>query len=285
MRWLSANHRGRIVGRGMSVRVRDLVSGGLEQLRHEPIEKRIRARAGEETVIDTRRALLVWEPKRVVPSYAVPEADVSGELAPAAAQDDAPVEGQWLGERRVYDPRIPFSVHTSEGEPVSIRAGGGEAAGFRPADPDLAGYVIVDFGGFDGWLEEDEPNVGHPRDPFHRIDIVHSSRHVWVEHDGEVVAESTRPYLLFETQLPVRYYLPREDVRPDRLASSDTHTFCAYKGRASYLSLTGAEDVAWFYPEPLREAAEVTDRVAFFNERVDIVVDGERLERPRSPWS
>jgi uncharacterized protein (DUF427 family) len=269
----------------MSVRVQDLVTGGLDELRHEPIEKRIRARVGENTVIDTRRALVVWEPKRVVPSYAVPEEDVSGEIAPAAAADEAPVEGHWLGERRVYDPSIAFSVHTTEGEPVTIRAGGREAAGFRPADSDLGGYVIVEFGGFDAWFEEDEPNLGHPRDPFHRIDIVHSSRHVRVEHDGEVVAESTRPHLLFETQLPVRYYLPREDLRADLLAPSDKHTFCAYKGRASYLSLASAKDVAWFYPEPLREAAEVTGRVAFFNERIDITVDGQRLERPRSPWS
>jgi len=98
------------------------------------------------------------------------------------------------------------------------------------------------------------------------------------------VAESARPYLLFETGLPPRFYLPPEDVRTDRLARSDTRTACAYKGQASYWALDG-RDVAWYYPEPLREAAEVTGRIAFFNERVDIVVDGERRERPVTPWS
>jgi uncharacterized protein (DUF427 family) len=149
----------------------------------------------------------------------------------------------------------------------------------------LAGYVIVDFDDFDAWYEEDERNVGHPRDPFHRIDIVHSTRHVRVEHDGELIAESSTPYLLFEPPLPVRYYLPPADVRSDLLAPSDTRTFCAYKGEASYLSLASSADVAWFYPAPLREAAEVTGRIAFFNEHVDITVDGTALGRPQTPWS
>jgi len=145
--------------------------------------------------------------------------------------------------------------------------------------------VILDFRAFDAWYEEDERNVGHPRDPFHRIDVVQSSRHVRVEADGAVLAESTTPYVLFETYLPARFYLPAEDVRMDLLTPSDTRTRCAYKGEASYWALGGAGDVAWTYREPLREAAEVRDRIAFFNERVDVVVDGQRLERPVTPWS
>ena len=126
--------------------------------------------------------------------------------------------------------------------------------------------------------------MAHARDPHKRVDVVPSSRHVRVEVDGELLAESRRPLLLFETSLPVRYYLPPEDVRTDRLAPSASSTACAYKGEASYWALDG-RDVAWYYRRPLREAAEVTDRVAFFNERVDITVDGERLERPVTPWS
>lgn len=144
--------------------------------------------------------------------------------------------------------------------------------------------MIVDFDGFDAWYEEDERNLGHPRDPFHRIDIVHSSRHVRVERNGVLLAESSRPHLLFEPPLPVRYYLPAEDVRAE-LDPSEKRTFCAYKGEASYLSVEGEADVAWIYRAPLREAAELTNRVAFFNERVDIAVDGTPLERPVTPWS
>ena len=273
----------------MSTQLRTLLMDRLDRLRHEPIQKRIRATLGDETVVDSTRALVVWEPKRVVPQYAVPEADIAAEIvsggeAAGAAPSDADVP-HVLG-RPVLDPSIPFAVHTTDGEPVTVRARGTgrEAAGFRPADPDLAGHVILDFMSFDAWYEEDERNVSHPRDPFHRIDVLRSSRHVRIERDGEVLAESTRPYLLFEPPLPVRYYLPREDVRAE-LTPSDRRTACAYKGEASYWSVAGAEAVAWSYPAPLREAAEIVDRVAFFNEQVDVIVDGVRHQRPVTPWS
>jgi uncharacterized protein (DUF427 family) len=270
----------------MSTRLRDVLMKELGVLRHEPIDKRIRATLGGSTVVDSTRAMLVWEPQRVVPTYAVPEEDVRAEIAPAGAAE-APAIGDapQLAGRRVLDPSVPFAVRSTEGEPLVVRADGREAEAFRAADPDLEGYVIVDFDGFDEWFEEDERNVGHPRDPFHRIDIVHASRHVIVELDGEVLAESSAPYLLFEPPIPVRYYLPREDVRMDLLLPSDTRTICAYKGQASYLSHEHAADVAWTYPAPLREAGEVTDRIAFFNERADLLVDGARLERPITPWS
>lgn len=262
----------------------------LGSLRHEPIEKRIRATLGERTAIDSTRALVVWEPKRVVPSYAVPVGDVDAELEPPASPGvGAPARADVprLGERPVYDPSIPFAVHTTDGEALTVRAGGvtREAAAFRPADPDLADYLLLDFAAFDAWYEEDERNVSHPRDPFHRIDIVHGSRNVRIERNGRVLAESSCPHLLFEPLLPVRYYLPLEDVATDLLAPSETTTSCAYKGEASYWSLPDEDDIAWTYRAPLREAAEVTGRIAFFNERVDLTVDGARLERPVTPWS
>ena len=271
----------------MSTRLGDVLMRELGALRYEPTDKRIRGTLGDRTVIDSTRAMLVWEPERVVPSYAVPVEDVDGEISAAPGADEPRPAGiPRLGDRPVLDPSIPFSVHTAEGEPVTIRGRTTrEAAAFRPSDPALAGYVIVDFAGFDAWYEEDERNVAHPRDPFHRIDIVHSSRDVRVELDGQVLAQSSDPYLLFEPPLPVRYYLPREDVRTDLLRPSETRTFCAYKGQAAYWSLAGEDDVAWSYAEPLREAAEVTGRLAFFNERLDVVVDGTRLERPVTPWS
>jgi uncharacterized protein (DUF427 family) len=251
----------------MSTRVSDTMSRQLDQLRHEPTDKRIRATFGDDPVVDSTRAMLVWEPRRVVPSYAVPVEDVAGELLPAAA-----------------------AAHSGDGEVVSLRVGDEtrEGAGCRPADPDLDGYVILAFRSFDKWFEEDELNVGHPRDPFKRIDILHSSRHVRVELDGELLAETTRPLLLFETSLPMRVYMPREDVRAE-LRPSTKLTYCAYKGQASYWSLDAAgterKDLVWSYEHPLREAAEITGLVAFFNEKVDIAVDGKRSERPRTYWS
>jgi uncharacterized protein (DUF427 family) len=284
----------------MSARIRDFLSNGFDQLRREPIAKRIRAVHAGGTVADTTRAVLVWEPRRVVPSYAIPVEDFHGELLPAgpagagtAGTDAADAAGVPLPDvtaRPVLDPSIPFAVHTTPGQVVTVRAGGQDrpGAGFRPADPDLAGYVVLDFDAFDAWYEEDEPNVAHPRDPFHRIDVLSSSRSVRLELDGQLLAESSRPALLFESMLPMRYYLPREDIRAE-LTPSSTTTYCAYKGRASYWSATvGGQvipDVAWTYEEPLHDAAQVRGLIAFFDERIDLTLDGQRRERPVTPWS
>jgi uncharacterized protein (DUF427 family) len=274
----------------MSSRMADRLLAPAAEARYEPTAKRIRATLDGDTVVDTTRALMVWEPRRVVPSYAVPLADVRAELVPAPPAPPPDASGVALGERMILDPSIPFAVHTMDGESLSLRLDSQthEGVAFRPADPALEDHLILDFGAFDAWYEEDEPNVGHPRSPFHRIDILYSSRTVRVEHEGTVLAESQRPRLLFETMLPVRAYLPRADVRVP-LEPSDKHTFCAYKGQASYWTpvVDGQrlENLAWSYEAPLREAAEVRGLIAFFNERVDLVVDGERWERPRTPWS
>ena len=256
----------------MSTRMQDLLAGARGQLRHEPIEKRVRADLAGQTVVDSTRAILVWEPRRVVPSYAVPVEDVHAEVTESPA-----TSGQAKG---VLHPGIPFSVHTAEGEPVSIddRVG----AGFRLADADLAGYVVLDFAAFDGWYEEDERIAGHPRDPFHRVDVRQSARPVRIEVGGEVVAETTQARMLFETQLPTRFYIPREDIRPE-LHPSDRHSYCPYKGDASYWSFDAGgrrrEDIAWSYEQPLPDAAAITGLVAFWDERVDVFLDGERRAR------
>ena len=279
----------------MSTRMRDLLTGGLGELRHEPTAKRIRAVLDGRMVVDTTRALLVWEPRRIVPSYAVPADGITAELAPAdtAATDAAGTIGAHMPElsgRPVLDPSVPFAVHSAEGRAADLRAGEQDrpGAGFYPTDPDLAGYVVLDFGAFDAWYEEDEPNVAHPRDPFHRIDVLPSSRHVRVELDGHVLAESSRPALLFETMLPARYYLPPDDIRAE-LTPSSTRTWCAYKGQASYWAATVGDrvvpDLAWTYQQPRHDAAHVRGLIAFFNERLDVIVDGERPERPNTPWS
>ena len=141
--------------------------------------------------------------------------------------------------------------------------------GQRFDDPDLAGLVHIPFGAADKWLEEDEVMLGHARDPFARIDVRRSSRHVRIEKDGRLLAESTRPVLLFETGLPTRYYLPLENVVAP-VEDSDHHTICPYKGVASYYTVGGHKDIAWYYPDPLPGVEPIKDLVAFWNERSSI---------------
>jgi uncharacterized protein (DUF427 family) len=263
----------------MGTRMRNLLGGALQSLRYEACEKRLRIHLDGEPVADTVNGLLVWEPRRLVPTYAVPEGDVAARLESAGRVDD-------LADQV---PTNPFAVHTCTGEMFDVIVDGpGEgrrpSAAFRPDDPDLTGYLTFDFSAFE-WHEEDEPIVAHPRDPFKRIDILASTRQIRIEREGRLLALSSRPLLLFETLLPTRFYLPRADVIAD-LEQTDTVSYCAYKGRASYFSVPGGPtDVAWTYHQPLREAEPIRDYIAFFNERVDVIVDGQPRQRPTTPWS
>jgi uncharacterized protein (DUF427 family) len=205
-----------------------------------PSPKWVRARLNGDTVADTRRAYLVWEPGRPVPVYAVPREDVAPEA---------------LDRATGYD------------------------------DPELAQYVTFPRDSGVTWFDEDDEAPGHPRDPFHRIDVHPSSRHVRISVDGEVVAESSSPVLLFETGLPMRIYLDPADVRMDLLTPTDTRTLCPYKGHASYWTLGDHQDIAWTYKEPIAGVGPIKDRIAFFDEKVDVDVDGERVVRPQTPWS
>ena len=141
----------------------------------------------------------------------------------------------------------------------------------------------------EAWFEEEEQVFVHPCGPYHRVDVLDSSRHVKVSVNGEVVAETERPKPLFETGLPPRYYIPPEDVSKVVLIPSDKQTQCPYNGVAPYYSVeAGAgrlENLVWYYPEPLPAAGKIIDHLCFFNEKVDLEVDGEMQERPRTPWS
>jgi uncharacterized protein (DUF427 family) len=231
------------------------------ELRQVPTERRVRA----DDVVDTTRALLVWEPRRIVPSYAVPEDDLRVEVVPGG-EVAADVEG-------VLHPGIPFAVHSAPGEPVLVAG----RAGFRLDE--LPGYVVLDFNGFDAWYEEDERVFGHPRDPFHRVDVRRSSRPLRIELDGVVLAETTAARMLFETGLPTRFYVPWEDVAV-ALRPSARRSYCPYKGQASYWSSDAAEDVAWSYEDPLPELAVIKGLVAFWDETVDVFLDAELRSRP-----
>ena len=262
----------------------------LPELRIHPTAKRIRALVGDDPVIDSTRALIVWEPRRIVPSYAVPVEDISAPLEPAASEASADEVAVEVGGAPVLDPRTSFAFHTIDGRSFDIAASNRLAnAAFATDDPDLEGYAIIDFDAFDEWREEDDLLVAHARDPFGTVDTRHSSRRVVVEIKGTTVADSTRSVMLFETFLPTRYYLPRDDVRMDLLERTDTQTACAYKGYAAYWSATidGAvvRDVAWSYEDPHNYAAPVKGMISFFNERVDVSIDGVPIERPRTPWS
>ena len=242
-----------------------------DQLRWEPCPRWVRAELGGTTILDSRRAIYVWESGRYLPVYAVPREDVTdGVLRPAAGEPPP---------------------HGDPVESLAVAANGTVAdhAAWVYEDADLRGYVAFKFTALDRWFEESEEIGIHPRDPHHRVDALPSERHVRIELDGETLAESRAPVTLFETGLPVRYYLAPEDVRQELLVHSDSHTGCPYKGTASYWTVKTAAgeyaDLAWYYPEPVDALAIIRGRIAFYNEKVDVHIDGELQERPRTQWS
>lgn len=269
-----------------------LLVAALPQLRYLPVVKRVRILLDGRPVADSTRAVLVWEPSRVVPQYAVPVADVSAVLLPADAGPPPAHRSVRFGSDGppLLDPRVPFVAHTAAGRPLSVEQGSARADGaaFALDDPDLADYIVFDFAAF-SWLEEDQPLVGHPRDPMHRIDVCPSSRTVRIEHAGTVLAETDRARLLFEGTFPFpRYYLPRSAVRVP-LLPGELRTTCAYKGRATHWSVHTEElelpDIAWSYEHPENDAVPVAGYVSFYTERLDVFIDGVRQDRVRTPWS
>ena len=250
-------------------------------LRYQPTEKRIRAVLDGYSVADSTRAVLVWEPRRVLPSYAVPAEDLHVTLRPNTAT--LPTDGPPPDAPVLHGGHV-FAIHSTEGEALDVALGETTRAGaaFRPADPDLAGLVVLDYHAFEYWYEEDEPIFGHPRDPFHRVDVRTSSRHVTIAAEHVLIAESTRPTLVFETSLNTRFYLPAEDVKVE-LQPTDKTTFCAYKGKARYWSFSAGgnefTNLAWTYDKPADGATPLTGLVAFFDEKFDVSVDGTL--RPR----
>nr|WP_028661494.1 DUF427 domain-containing protein [Saccharomonospora saliphila] len=230
--------------------------------------KRVRAVFAGEVVADTTAPLLVWEVP-YYPAYYLPREHVRTDLIVATGRSrTSPTRGEGLiGHLRVGDREAADAVTEYPESPLPV----------------LRGTVRLDFAAMDAWFEEDEEIHTHPRDPYVRVDVLPSSRHVRVEVDGVTVAESHSPRLLFETNLPTRYYLPKPHVRLDLLEPSDRVTYCPYKGRAEYWSVrTGAgrvDDLVWSYPTPSTESERIAGLLAFPQERADVFVDGVRQER------
>ncbi len=233
-----------------------------------PVPRRIRAVKAGETLVDTTRAIYVWEWPNY-PQYYIPQSDVRLE---AFEDGDA------------------IATPQGKGRNLKLRSGGVER---RPAGrlitesaiAGLAGTVRLQWDAFDHWYEEDEEVFVHPRSPYTRVDAIRSTRAVRVELDGTVLAEAQGCVALFETGLPTRYYLDPLNVRFAHLVESETRTQCPYKGRTTgYWSAavngTVVADVAWTYAFPTVAMAPIAGLVAFLNERVDIVIDGETQPRP-----
>ena len=239
-----------------------------------PVPRRIRGVLNGQVVFDTTSALYVWEWERY-PQYYIPVTDID----PAVLVDEQHEQKLSRGTARRYG--------LTAGEisrPAALRVYGDDAR-FG-----LNGRARFEWDALDAWYEEDEQVFVHPRDPYTRVDALRSTRHVRVELDGTVLAESASPVLVFETGLPTRYYLNRNEVDFTVLTPTDTVTACPYKGTtsgywAARINGTTHPDIAWTYDFPTRQLLPIAGLVAFYNEKTDIVLDGRRLDRPVTHFS
>ena len=236
----------------------------------------VRAFFGGQPVADSRRALLVFEPRRL-PVYYFPFADVRMDLLRETDFSSGAGGGSELAR------------WTLEADGRTV-----DNVGWSYRDPDadharLKEHIAFYWNKLDAWFEEDDEVFVHPRDPYHRVDVLNSSRHVKVVVEGEVLADTHRPRLLFETSLPTRYYIPKADVRMDLLEPTQTSTQCPYKGKAVYWSVRLGDkvlkDLVWGYPFPIPECPKIENLVCFYNEKVEIYVDDELQPKPETPWS
>ncbi len=237
--------------------------------RVEPVPRRVRGYLGGRRVFDTIRAVYVWEWPNY-PQYYVPLADVDASLL---VDEDHPQKLP-SGTARRHGLRLGKQVR-----PGAARVYGDDAV------PGVAGTVRFEWDGLDAWFEEDEQIFVHPRNPYTRVDALRSSRTVRVELDGTLLAQSDSTVMVFETGLPTRYYFDRTAVDFDHLRPTTTQTDCPYKGRTSNywnveIANTTSEDLAWSYNFPTRQLLPIAGMVAFYNEKVDITIDGQPLERP-----
>jgi uncharacterized protein (DUF427 family) len=242
--------------------------------RIEPVPRRVRALLADTVILDTTAALYVWETVRY-PQFYVPLADVN----PDVLSDEHHCEHLRRGTARRHGLRV--------GE--TTRPGVAHVYG-DDALEGLAGAVRFEWGVMDAWFEEDEQVFVHPRDPYTRVDALRATRNLRVELDGVLLAESSCPVMVFETGLPTRYYLDRTSVDFKRMVATDTVTSCPYKGQTSgYWSVRIGEqlhaDLAWTYDFPTRQLLPIAGLIAFYNEKVDMTLDGRRLQRPTTHFS
>jgi uncharacterized protein (DUF427 family) len=236
----------------------------------EPTARWVRVKFGGEFVADSKRVLLMRESAKL-PFYFFPRQDVRTDwLEPAGEEGEVVYWNVKAGDR--VAPKGAWSY-----------------AGSSPKYAALKNHLAFAWHKMDHWYEEEEEVFVHPRDPYKRVDTMPSSRHVRVVLNGETVAETRRPTLLFETSLPTRYYIPPEDVRMELLEPAQSTTRCPYKGIASYWSVKVGDEVfrnlVWSYQDPIPECPKIKGLLCFFNEKVDLYVDGELQIRPKTPWS
>ncbi|OPH57802.1 hypothetical protein BC351_04680 [Paenibacillus ferrarius] len=238
----------------------------------ETTPRRVRVRVGGETIADSKEVLLLHE-RGHLPVYYFPESDVRKDLlSPSVHSTHCPLKGDASYWDIQVDGRVIENAVWSYPQPI-------------PESEAIRGYLAFYWNKVDTWHEEEEEIFVHPRDPYKRVDAIASSRHIEIILNGVKLADSKRPVIVFETGVPVRYYLPKDDIRWELFAPSSLQTSCPYKGTATYLTanIDGQtyDNLVWSYQNPIPEIPKIAGLYAFYNEKVEVYVDGQREAEPK----
>jgi uncharacterized protein (DUF427 family) len=231
----------------------------------EPLRRRMRAVLGGRTVVQSDAAVLLFEPGRYPVAYFPIEDFAEGALR----QTDHLTTHAELGETAWFE---------VVGETREAPRGAWQHVALPEYASILEGKVALAWRAMDAVYEEDDRILGHAADPYHRIDTRHTSRHLVVVAGDQIVAETDNPLVLYGSGFAPRWYVPREDVLADALSPEELQTFCPYKGIASYYEIGGVPHAAWSYRAPFGDMAVIGDLVSFEPDRVEVTLDGERLE-------
>ncbi|KAF4961558.1 hypothetical protein FGADI_182 [Fusarium gaditjirri] len=241
--------------------------------------RRIQAVHNRTTIVDTTHGVYVWEHDSF-PTIYVPVVDVKN----AKLVDKKNISVELKERAAIAQLVIPAHDSINEAKVDNV------VRFFQDVTLGaLSDMVRIEFRSIDQWFEEDEPIFVHAKDPFKRIDILHSTRPIEVKVNGRTVAKTTSSMHLLETGLPTRYYLPLSAVDPTVLSKSTVRSKCPYKGEAEYYHIVidgkTFENLVWYYNHPTLESASIARLVCFYNEKVDIILDGELQERPRKKFA
>src|SRR5215467_3749058 len=230
----------------------------------EPLRRRMRVLFGGSWIADSEDVVLLFEPSRYPIAY-FPQSDIS---AHALERTDYTTQHHELGLTSWYIVRA--------GEQNAPR-GAWEHVSLPHYGSDLQGRIAFAWPAMDAFYEEDERIVGHAADSYHRIDIRQTSRRLLVRCGERLVADSTRPLVLYESGFAPRWYVPRADIEEALLTSVEGQTFCPYKGLASYYDIGDAHRAAWSYENAWTEVARICGLVSFEPDKVAVSLDGARL--------
>ena len=232
----------------------------------EPLRRRMSVELGGSIIARSDEAVILFEPARYPVAY-----------FPIGAID-----------RGVLQPSDHESTHADLGKTKWFNVVGGDGettqrGAWEHVDPPAQATALRDTVAFawhamDAFYEEDERILGHAADPYHRIDIRRTSRHLVVRQDDRVLADSHAPLVLYESGFAPRWYVPRADIAAEALHAVEGQTFCPYKGLASYYDIGDTRNAAWSYRAPFEEVARIADLVSFYPEKLTITIDGEKLE-------